>query len=316
MPSQLTTAWLRTPDGRDVPIEGTCSLGRSSACTVVIPDERASRRHAFIHCQGEDEYWLVDQGSSNGTYVNDKRIHQPTPLTDGDRVAIVGTTFWFRHPHGPVRPRFPEGSDLTVIQVRTQPCWLLLADIVGSSALAQVRPAEELALTVGAWLSACRHVIEGSGGAINKYLGDGFFAYWREAPELGPRLISMLRRLMGNQEASLPVRYVLHFGEVTVGGAPTLGEESLSGPDVNFLFRIEKVAGGLGAPFLCSEAVVRRLPETAFVGAGRHAVAGFAGEHAVFTLAGDGSSMPSEACPPGNAGRRNPGEGDEDGGKG
>ena len=286
MPSDLTTAWLRTPDGRDVPIEGTCSLGRSSACTVIIPDERASRRHAFIHSQGEDEYWLVDQGSSNGTYVNDKRIHQPTPLTDGDRISIVGTTFQFRHPHGPVRPRFAEATDLTVIQVRTVPCWLLLADIVGSSVLAQERPAEELALTVGAWLSGCRQLIEGSGGAINKYLGDGFFAYWREEPDLGPRLIALLRRLMAKREESLPVRYVLHFGEVTVGGAPTIGEESLSGPDVNFVFRIEKVAGALREPFLCSEAVVRRLPGTSFAGAGSHAVAGFPGEHAVFTFGG------------------------------
>lgn len=285
MASQLTTAWLLTPDGREVPIEGTCSLGRSTSCSVVIPDEKASRRHAFIHCQGDDEYWLVDQGSSNGTYVNDKRIHQPTQLADGDRVSIVGTAFYFRHPQGVVRSRLAEPTDQTVIQVRTQPCWLLLADIVGSSALANQLPAEQLALTMGTWFAHSKQRVEESGGVINKYLGDGFFAYWRHGPGLGVRLFEMLREMMERQDASLPVRYVLHFGEVTVGGAPTLGEESLSGPDVNFLFRIEKVAGALKQSFLCSEAVPSRLAGVAFQTTGRHEVPGFPGDFELFTLA-------------------------------
>lgn len=270
---------------------GTCSLGRSSSCQVVIPDEKASRRHAFIHCQGEDEYWLVDQGSSNGTYVNDKRIHQPTQLADGDRISIVGTAFVFRHPHGQVRPRFTEATDQTVIQVRTQPCWLLLADIVGSSALAHQQPAEQLALTVGTWLAGCKQRIEDCGGYVNKYLGDGFFAYWRNAPGLGPCLFEVLRQMMEKQEPTLPVRYVLHFGEVTVGGAPTMGEESLSGPDVNFIFRLEKLAGAMKQPFLCSASVPPRLPEIVFRSVGRHVVPGFPGDFDLFALAeGPGGS--------------------------
>lgn len=284
MASQLTTAWLHTPDGREVPIEGTCNLGRSSTCHVVIPDERASRRHAFIHCQGDDEYWLVDQGSSNGTYVNDKRIHQPTHLADGDRISIVGTSFYFRHPQGAGRPRYMEPTDQTVIQVRTQPCWLVLADIVGSSDLALRLPAEQLALTIGSWLSSSTQLIEGSGGAVNKYLGDGFFAYWRDMPGQGAKVFEVLQRLMERTETGVPVRYVLHFGEVTMGGAPTMGEESLSGSDVNFLFRLEKIAGGLKRPFLCSEAASRRLPGITWHGIGRHPVPGFPGDHALFAL--------------------------------
>ncbi len=284
MSSYPTPAWLQTPDGREVPIEGTCSLGRSSSCQVVIPDERASRRHSFIHHQGDDEYWLVDQGSSNGTYVNDKRIHQPTHLADGDRISIVGTSFFFRHPRGASRPRYAEPTDQTVIQVRTQPCWLVLADIVGSSELAQQLPAEQLALTVGSWLAGSTQMIEESGGAINKYLGDGFFAYWRDAPGLGPRVFQVLRRMVENRETTLPVRYVLHFGEITVGGAPTMGEESLSGPEVNFVFRLEKIAGGLKRAFLCSEAVSRRLADVSFEPVGRHAVPGIPGDHLLFTV--------------------------------
>lgn len=284
MTSHLTTAWLHSADGREIPIEGTCSLGRSSSCHVVVPDERASRRHAFIHCQGDDEYWLVDQGSSNGTYVNDKRVHQPTQLADGDRISIVGASFYFRHPQASGRTRLTEHADQTVIQVRAQPCWLVLADIVGSSELSQRLPAEQLALMVGSWLSGCAQLVEGSGGAVNKYLGDGFFAYWRDTPGLGPKVFDVVRRMMTAPDTQVPVRYVLHVGDVTLGGAPTMGEESLSGPHVNFLFRLEKIAGGLRRPFLCSEAASQRLAGTVLHEIGRHPVPGFSGEHKLFAL--------------------------------
>lgn|GEM_PF-2899331 len=210
--------------------------------------------------------------------------HQPTQLQDGDRITIVGTAFLFRHPSGIRRTSAPELSDQTVIQVRTHPCWLLLADIVGSSELAQRVPPEQLALIIGSWLSDCRKNIEGCGGTINKYLGDGFFSYWRDVPGVGAEVLRTIRQMMAGPEASLEVRYVLHYGKVTMGGAPTMGEESLSGPDVNFLFRIEKVAGGLRLPFLCSDAVPPRLSGTAFQNSGRHPVPGFPGDYEMFTM--------------------------------
>lgn len=37
---------------------------------------------------GAGEYWLVDLGSRNGTYVNERRVSRPTPLRDGDRIQI------------------------------------------------------------------------------------------------------------------------------------------------------------------------------------------------------------------------------------
>jgi len=30
--------------------------------------------------------------------------------------------------------------------------------------------------STGKWLEECKHVIESSGGSVNKFLGDGFFA--------------------------------------------------------------------------------------------------------------------------------------------
>jgi len=38
----------------------------------------------------------------------------------------------------------------------------------------------EAATEIGGWLATCNEIIEAHEGTIDKYLGDGFFAYWRE----------------------------------------------------------------------------------------------------------------------------------------
>ncbi len=67
----------------------TSTLGRSRDCDIPISDPNASRQHAEIRHIGLD-YFLVDQNSTNGTYVNGQRIRRHA-LADGDRITI-GTT--------------------------------------------------------------------------------------------------------------------------------------------------------------------------------------------------------------------------------
>jgi class 3 adenylate cyclase len=60
----------------------------------------------------------------------------------------------------------------------------------------------------------------------------------------------------------------------------SMGEESLLGPEVNFVFRMEKLAGSLGIACLLSMVCREKLGalvETKPVG--RHEVKGFDGEH-------------------------------------
>ena len=80
-------AWLERPDGERIAVTGNVSFGRTADNTVVLPDERVSRRHALIHPQGADGYWLVDLGSRNGTYVNRRRIDSAV-LEEDDEVQI------------------------------------------------------------------------------------------------------------------------------------------------------------------------------------------------------------------------------------
>jgi len=78
--------------GRVIKVEG-CDvvLGRGSDVQVVIADKGISRNHSKIFCR-DDELWIIDLGSTNGTFVNDERIKQPVVLKQGDYVRIGLTT--------------------------------------------------------------------------------------------------------------------------------------------------------------------------------------------------------------------------------
>jgi adenylate cyclase len=276
-------AWLERDDTSRVPVIGSCAIGRAPTNQLVLADEKVSRKHALIHRQGEREYWLVDLGSSNGSYLDGRRVSQPVALFDGSVIRIGSSTLLFRQVASPsVAGDEPHWSEGTVHDIRIATCWLLLADIEGSTELSRSLPADQLPLVTGRWFSACKQVIEGNGGSINKYLGDGYFAYWIHVESTFPRLVAALNELKRLQAAEEPrFRVVLHYGDVSMGGAASMGEESLSGPEVNFVFRMEKLAGSLKQLNMMSEAADGRLDGRILTqSAGRHPLSGFEGEFA------------------------------------
>ena len=70
-------------------------IGRAAECAVSIDDEFASNLHAKIY-RAEGRYYVEDLGSTNGTYVNGRRINYPTELRGGDRIKIGRTEMEFR----------------------------------------------------------------------------------------------------------------------------------------------------------------------------------------------------------------------------
>ena len=279
-------AWLETPDGRRHPIKGSCSLGRAGANTIVLDSPKASRRHALIHLQNIGELWLIDFGSSNGTFLNKRRIHHPIRLSDGDQITIGDQVLKVRQPIAISEAYKTDIMQRTAREIEDVPCWLLVADLRGFTPLSREMPSEDLDLLLGAWIFRCKEIIENQHGIINKYLGDGFLAYWREAsatPEQIVAVISALQELQRNQ--SLAFRLVIHFGSVAIGGVASMGEESLIGGEVNLIFRLEKLASSLGEPSCVSEsanAKLRGLIETRSLG--EFELKGFEGKCAFFAL--------------------------------
>ena len=171
---------------------------------------------------------------------------------------------------------------------REEQRWLLIADLADSSDLSKTMPATQLALIVGEWLAAATELLAAHGGRINKYMGDGFLAFWRDqttAPAAVAAALAGFRELQSR--AGLSFRIIVHRGLVAVGGAPTLGEESLFSDDLSFAFRLEKLAGSLRLPFLFSPAAARDLaPHLALSEVpGRHELKGFPAVEGLATLA-------------------------------
>jgi adenylate cyclase len=173
-------AWLEDPNHNKLPIQGSCSIGRSAANQVTVTSDSVSRRHAIIQVQREHEYWLVDFGSRNGTYLNNQRIIQPTRLRENDRIRIGPVEFVFHLPQSGQKT-VPDtiGAGSTMTDIWHARCWLLVADIIGSSRLLKETPPEEVPMITGRWVAECKQTIGEHGGRINQFMGDGFFAYWR-----------------------------------------------------------------------------------------------------------------------------------------
>lgn len=76
-------------------------LGRLPECDIQLQSTMVSRKHARVLRQG-DEYVFEDLGSGNGSFINGKRVEQPTRLQDDDRIKL-----------GPILLRFEaSGSEL------------------------------------------------------------------------------------------------------------------------------------------------------------------------------------------------------------
>ncbi len=252
-------AWLEAA-GRDrILIQGNCSIGRSQASRVVLDSPKVSRRHAIINVQNIGEHWLIDLGSSNGTFLNKRRVHQPVQLCDQDRITIGDQLFTFRQPIEMSVEIQTTLAQRTIREIADEPCWLLLADIENFTPLSRSMVSDKLATLIGGWVSTCKEIIEGHEGTIDKYLGDGFLAYWQDDEKAADNVAAAVGKLKELQARNEPrFRLALHFGRVAIGGA-TSKEESLMGMEVNFVFRMEKLAGSLGIALLASGAARSKL---------------------------------------------------------
>src|SRR6266705_489126 len=128
-PTEEHEAWLEH-NGQHHVLRRDCSVGRAPLNTLVLDSPKVSRLHSIIHLEDTGSFWLVDLGSSNGTFLNKRRIHEPVRLRDQDEIAIGGHVFTFRQPQEKSSAELNAVAPLVTLQeVENFPCWLLVADI-------------------------------------------------------------------------------------------------------------------------------------------------------------------------------------------
>jgi pSer/pThr/pTyr-binding forkhead associated (FHA) protein len=69
-------------------------MGRSPSCSLPLDEALASREHANVVFES-GAFWLVDNGSRNGTTLNDEKITTKKELRDGDEIGIGATRIKF-----------------------------------------------------------------------------------------------------------------------------------------------------------------------------------------------------------------------------
>ncbi len=100
LPQWQLKAMTGAISGKMFLMDGTTVLGRDPGCDIVITGTHVSRRHAEISIRS-GQLWMKDLGSSNGSFLNGKRIEE-SALAHGDEVKFDAVVFKIIGPSQPV----------------------------------------------------------------------------------------------------------------------------------------------------------------------------------------------------------------------
>jgi FHA domain-containing protein len=76
--------------GRSYELADELTLGRAGGCQVTIDDTYVSQLHARLF-RREGQYYVEDLGSTNGTYLNRRKVTAPIAIRKGDRLQVGKT---------------------------------------------------------------------------------------------------------------------------------------------------------------------------------------------------------------------------------
>lgn len=179
---------LREPDGsqRKYILAGATAwtLGRDEDNAIVLTDPSVSRQHALLQYLDNNSIYLIDLGSRNGSFVNNRRVSIPTLLQDGDHLTLGQSQLEFHSGSlaSPEPSPAAKLSDTLVLQTR----WLIsvaVVDVRGYGQLTQQLDERLLSQVMGDWFRRGGDIIQQYGGTVDKYIGDAIMAVWFHAPQ-------------------------------------------------------------------------------------------------------------------------------------
>jgi adenylate cyclase len=249
----------------------TWSIGRGEGCAVLLNSRAVSRLHALIQRRDAGDYYLVDLGSRNGSFVNGRRVSVPVRLSDEDRLVFAEQEFVFRNPAD-----FPVGTlgtgtrNLPTTSMETNSLTtIVVVDIRDFTPLAREVSEALLSQTIGTWFLRVGQVAEHWGSWAQQYIGDAIMAVWvHDVPSNVPadlkcalRALCEINRTTCEISQSLPLPSPLRIGAGVNTGSAILGgtDYTALGDTVNSAFRLEAATKTLGFSVALGEGAFRAM---------------------------------------------------------
>ena len=261
-----------------VPCKTVMTLGRDKNSDIVLTDLRVSRNHAMVRRIGHGDYYLVDGGSANGSFINKHRVTMPTLLKNGDCISIGNSDFRFEQ-----EAETHLGVDTLSMQetiVHDSPVikqiTILVADIRGFTSLSEQLPIKTLTRLMNRWFTDVSDIILKNYGMVDKFIGDCVFARWETDTDKAMTvrqalraacMINSITRQLNKTFKELPEQIRIGVGINTGAASVGIGQDnSALGDAVNIAFRLESATKMLGKDIVMSESAYKYLPDTLWKG--------------------------------------------------
>lgn len=265
-------------DGKEIPlIPGSAwKIGRTEQNAVVLIDDMVSRNHAMIQQLENGQYYLVDMGSRNGSFVNGSRVTAPQALRDGDQLSFGQIRLRFNNPaqveggEAPIAAPDSGARGRTMALFRQATVSVLVVDIRGFTVLAQKIDAGLLGRLMSTWFAEVDRIVHHYGGAAEKHIGDAVMTLWTHSAK-GYEHVEILRMLRAVVDAARmtgrmheafdlpePMRIGagVNTGLAAIGntGAKGVSDFTAIGEGVNAAFRLESATKELNTDLVLGAA--------------------------------------------------------------
>ncbi|MEB3313705.1 MAG: adenylate/guanylate cyclase domain-containing protein [Cyanobacteriota bacterium] len=276
---------LSTRSGdRYLPLQGIqCwTVGRSDNNNLVLSDRWISRHHAMFQAIDQGDFYLIDLGSRNGTFLNGRRVTVPVILKDGDLITFGQTElrFFCPQPHltndqGISPPGHSAGLAPTAALHVRQLMTVMVVDIRDFTVMARQVSEKILAEAIGTWFRRAGEIIGRYGSGVDKYIGDAVMAVWvhQSADTTVVEIQQILRAVnaLAEMTAALHQQFPLPFG-LKIGAGLNSGYAMVGntgsgdrpdytpiGDTVNVAFRLESATKALGVDIAMGESTYNLL---------------------------------------------------------
>lgn len=241
------------------------TVGRSDDNNLVLPDRWISRNHAMIQLMETGEFYLIDLGSRNGSFVNGRRVSVPVTLRDGDLLTFGQTEIRFYCPesHGGLPDEQLEANDTATATLHLRRLIsVMVVDIRDFTVMTRQVEEKVLSESIGTWFRCAGDIIGAHGSWVDKYIGDAVMAVWIHSPEGVEsremlqivRSVSALSKMTSKLHRQFPLPFPLRIGAGVNTGYAMVGNTGTGdrpdytaiGDTVNAAFRFESSTKQLG----------------------------------------------------------------------